>query len=55
MPLNASQVNIEEQKQKGRDAAIAANATEPKELRDGLEEEYPYTYWWWVGYNEAIE
>lgn len=55
MPLTASQVNPDERKLAGRAAAVAAGATEPKPIRDGLLEEYPYTYWWRVGYNEAIE
>lgn len=54
MPLNALQVDIEARKQAGHDAAIANNATETKPIRDGLIDDYPYTYWWIVGYNEAV-
>lgn len=55
MPLTASEVDPEERKAIGRAAAQAANATELKELRAGLEDEYPYTYWYWVGYNEFVD
>lgn len=54
MALTADQVGVEERKAAGRAAAIARGATEPKALREGLEEEYPYTYWYWVGYNEYV-
>lgn len=55
MALTAEEVNVEERKAAGYAAAVAKGATELKELRAGLEVEYPYTYWYWVGYNEAIQ
>ncbi|MDV6979669.1 hypothetical protein [Mycobacterium intracellulare] len=55
MPLGPSEVNIEERKQSGRDAAAARNATEPKSFGQTSESNYPYTYWWLVGYNEIVE
>lgn len=54
MPLGPSEVNIEERKQAGRDTAAARNATEPKPFGQTSETTYPYTYWWLVGYNEAV-
>lgn len=55
MALTADEVNVEERKAAGRAAALAKGATQPKTLREGLAEEYPYTYWYWVGYNEHVE
>lgn len=54
MALTAAEVNIDERKAAGYAAAQSKGATEVKHLRDGLEEEYPYTYWYWVGYNEYV-
>lgn len=55
MPLGPAEVNIEERQQAGRAAAIAANATEPKQYGQTSENWHPYTYWWLKGYNEAVE
>lgn len=55
MPLGPAEVNIEERKQAGRDAANAANATEPKPFGQTSESTYPYTYWYLVGYNETVD
>ncbi|EFG75296.1 hypothetical protein HMPREF0591_4796 [Mycobacterium parascrofulaceum ATCC BAA-614] len=54
MPLGPSEVNISARKQAGRDAATAANATEPKPYGQTSENNYPYTYWWLKGYNDAV-
>lgn len=48
-------VNIEDRKRAGRDAAIAANATEHKPTGQTSPELYPFTYWWVIGYNEAVD
>ncbi|MEE3066556.1 MAG: hypothetical protein VYA67_21880 [Actinomycetota bacterium] len=55
MALTAAEVNVEERKAAGRAAAIAKGATQRKELREGLEDDYPYTYWYWVGWNEYVD
>lgn len=52
MPLAPSQVAIEARKQKGREAALAESATEPKPYGQTSPTSYPYTYWWVVGYNQ---
>lgn len=54
MPLGPAEVDAEERKQAGRDAAIAAGATEEKPFGQTSEINHPYTYWWIVGYNEAV-
>lgn len=54
MPLGPAEVDIEARKQSGRDAAIEAGATEPKPYGQTSENVYPYTYWFIVGYNEAV-
>lgn len=55
MPLGPSEVNIEARMQAGRDAAAERNATEQKPYGQTTETNYPYTYWWLKGYNEAVE
>ena len=55
MPLNTSQIDIEERRQAGRDAATADGATEVKPFGQTSESNYPYTYWWIVGYNETVQ
>lgn len=54
MPLEPSQVDSEERKRAGREAALAEGATEPKDFGQTSPEKYPFTYWWVVGYNEAV-
>lgn len=54
MPLGPAEVDIEQRKQDGRAAAIADSATEPKPFGQTSENTYPYTYWYLVGYNEAV-
>lgn len=55
MALSSADIDIEERKRAGRDAAIATNATEMKPTGQTSPEVYPFTYWWVVGYNEAVE
>lgn len=56
--LTAEQVNSEERKQAGRARAAAditaGITTEAKEFGQTSATVYPYTYWWIVGYNEAV-
>lgn len=54
MALGPGEVNAEERKQAGREAAIAAKATELKEYGQTSELLHPYTYWWLVGWNGAV-
>ena len=46
--------DIEERKALGRSAALAEFATVRKSFGQTREDNYPYTYWWIVGYNEAV-
>lgn len=55
MALSASDVDIEQQKAAGRTAAIQASATEHKTTGQTSPDQHPFTYWWVVGYNEAID
>ena len=48
-------VDIETRKKLGRDAARAARAKEAKPFGQTSPENYPYTYWWIVGYNEVVD
>jgi hypothetical protein len=54
MPLTEDQIDVEERKESGRGRAGREGATEAVELRDGLQEDYPWTYWERVGYNEYV-
>lgn len=54
MPLGPAEVDADERKQAGREAAIAAGASEPKEYGQTSESNHPYTYWWLVGWNEEV-
>lgn len=47
-------VDIEARKAAGRQAAIDAHATEPKDVGQTSPENFPYTYWYVIGYNEAV-
>lgn len=60
MPLEADEVNPDERRAEGRRAAlIAANIDgekiEHKSTGDTSPENYPYTYWYKVGWNEAVD
>ena len=48
-------VDIEARKAAGRKAAQDEGATEHKPLGDTSPEQYPYTYWFVIGYNEAVD
>ena len=48
------EIDIEERKAAGYAAAIAAGATERKRIGQTSPTNYAYTYWWIVGYNEAV-
>lgn len=54
MPLDETQVDYQERKEAGRQSALAAGATEPKPVGDTSATNYPYTYWFVVGWNEVI-
>lgn len=54
MALTATEIDIEARKQEGRDRAVADKAAEPKPLGQTSETNYPYTYWFLVGYNEQV-
>lgn len=54
MALTEDQIDIEERKESGRGRARREKATEPAAIRDGLREDYPWTYWERVGFNEAV-
>jgi hypothetical protein len=53
MPLD--RVDVEERKLAGHDAAYERTATEHKPFGQTSETVYPYTYWWVVGFNEAVD
>ena len=55
MPLEAHQIDEEERKEAGRQAAIAAGATEKKPHGNTSATVHPYTYWYVVGWNEVVE
>lgn len=55
MPLGPSQIDVESRKQAGRSAALAEHATEHKPMGQTSPELYPFTYWYVVGYNEAVD
>ncbi|QDH84897.1 hypothetical protein SEA_Phreeze_33 [Mycobacterium phage Phreeze] len=59
MPLSAEQVNEEQRKEAGRQAARAhlskAGNVEAKPVGNTSATEYPYTYWYVVGWNEVVE
>lgn len=60
MPLEANEVDSEGRKAEGRRAALIAARIDgqevaTKEYGDTSEENYPYTYWWKVGWNEGVE
>lgn len=55
MPLGPNDVNIDERKRAGRDASIAAKATKHKPTGQTSEDVHPFTYWWVVGYNDAVD
>lgn len=46
---------IERRKEQGRQAAREAQATELKPTGQTSSDNYPYTYWYMIGYNEAVE
>lgn len=48
-------VNIDERKAAGHAAALATHATEHKDVGATSETNFPYTYWFVVGYNEAVD
>lgn len=39
----------------GYERAEQESATDPKPFGQTSEELYPYTYWWVVGYNQAVD
>lgn len=55
MPLTPNQVDPEARKATGYAAAQAVGATEHKSFGQTSPTVYPYTYWWIVGYNEAVD
>lgn len=59
MALEAYQVNEEERKEAGRQAAQAVldstGTVERKPVGNTSATEYPYTYWYVVGWNEIVE
>lgn len=60
MPLEADEVNADERRAEGKRAALIAaridgEKVEHKSYGDTSPENYPYTYWWKVGYNEGVD
>ena len=51
----AKEVDIEARKKAGHDAAREAKAMERKPFGQTSPDNYPYTYWWIVGYNEVVK
>jgi hypothetical protein len=48
-------VDIDAQKQLGRQRAISTGATKHKTTGQTSPTNYPFTHWWVVGYNEAVD
>ena len=49
------QNEINQRIESGRQRAIEEEATEHKPFGQTSEDVYAYTYWWVVGYNQAVD
>jgi len=55
MALTADQFDINARIVEGAAAAVRARATEHKPFGQTSPENHPYTYYWVLGYNKAVD
>lgn len=60
MPLSPEEVDADERRELGRRAALIASKIDGQEVAEKSygetsPENYPYTYWWKVGWNDGVK